>query len=136
MKKIHITVLAVCLLLGAMLALSSCASSEYIGIVGTEINGSGELVVTYSDGSTQNLGVVVGQNGVDGTDGSLVIDNDGNGVQKASAKGLRSAVSIVCKFRATVQQGGWRPGSGSTTTKEYSSAGSGVIYMLDGVLRL
>ncbi|MBP3369241.1 MAG: hypothetical protein J6L85_00685 [Clostridia bacterium] len=75
-----------------------------MGIIGAEINEDGELVLVYSDGSS---------------------------IPAASAKGLRSAVSIVCNFQATIQQGGWRPGSSSTTTQDYSSAGSGVIYQMD-----
>ena len=72
-----------------------------------------------------------GSDGVNGKDGALVIDGYESVISAASARGLRSAVSIVCNFKATVQQGGWRPGYGSTATKEYSSAGSGVIYQLD-----
>ena len=39
----------------------------------------------------------------------LVLDIMMPGVDgvRASSKGLRSAVSIVCRFEATVQQGGW-----------------------------
>ena len=119
------------------------------GIVNAEINSDGELVVTYQDGTKQNLGVVVGKDGADGKDGedgkdgkdgqngssvgegsTIVIEGEGNNVSVASSKGLRSAVSIFCTFTSTVQQGGWRPGS-STTEEEFSSAGSGVIYKLD-----
>ena len=71
-----------------------------------------------------------GDAGADGADGSLVITTAGSSIPAASAKGLRSAVSIVCNFQATVQQGGWWPGSGSIT-QEYSSAGSGVIFQMD-----
>lgn len=126
------------------------------GIVNAEINEDGELVVTYQDGTRQNLGVVVGKDGADGQDGkdgedgkdgkdgkdgqngvgagesnTIIIEGEGSNVSAASSKGLRSAVSIFCTFTATVQQGGWRPGSSSTTEEEYSSAGSGVIYKLD-----
>lgn len=125
--------------------LASC-NNDTLGIVDADINEQGELILIYGDGYEQNLGVVVGkdgqngengQNGEDGNDGSdgnvgsLVITADGNSVPAASSKGLRSAVSIGCNFKATVQQGGWRPGSGGTTTKEYSSWGSGVIYSMD-----
>ena len=122
------------------LALSSCVSTQTIGVVGAEINGDGELILTYQDGSEQNLGVVVGKDGIDGTDGTdgangadgaIVVNGAESNVSTASAKGLQSAVSIVCNFKATVQQGGWRPGYGNTTTKEYSSAGSGVIYKMN-----
>ncbi|MBR5263468.1 MAG: trypsin-like peptidase domain-containing protein [Clostridia bacterium] len=125
------------LLLLCLLAFSSCTTETLIGITEAKINKDGELIVTYGDGTEQNLGVVVGENGKDGAagndgaDGATVITGDGDSISVAASKGLRSAVSIVCNFKATVQQGGWRPGYGSTTTKEYSSAGSGVIYRLD-----
>ena len=68
---------------------------------------------------------------MDGADGALVITSDGSSIPATSAKGLRSAVGIVCNFQATIQQGGWRPGSSNTTTQDYFSAGSGVIYQMD-----
>lgn len=100
----------------------------------------------WRDGGEQNLGVVVakdgengkdgangsdGKDGVDGADGSITITTSGSSIPAACAKGLRSAVRIICKFQANVQQGGWRPGSSGTTTKKYSSEGSGVIYRMD-----
>ena len=122
------------LLVSLSLTMSACKSKETIGIWGAQINDAGELIMIYENGVEQNLGVVVGKdgtNGTDGKDGSVTVTGGKNNVSLASAKGLRSAVSIVCNFQATVQQGGWRPGSGSTTTKSYSSAGSGVIYQMD-----
>ena len=121
-------------LLLTLLLLASCAFDSALGIKGAEINGNGELILSYTDGSAQNLGVVVGSDGKDGSNGSngsLNINKTENGIASASAKGLRSAVSIESKFQAVVQLGGWRPGYGSTTTKDYSSEGSGVIYKLD-----
>ena len=147
--RIFATLLAICLLMSTLLATSSCGVKDTVGITNAEINEKGELILIYSDGTEQNLGVVTGKDGADvadgkdgsdgadgadgenGTGGSVVINSSGSGATAASAKGLRSAVSIICKFEATVQQGGWRPSSGSTTTKQYSSAGSGVIYKLD-----
>ena len=41
-----------------------------IGISKSEINDSGELVITYSNGSEQNLGNIVGADGADGQDES------------------------------------------------------------------
>ena len=158
--RLYAILCALCLLLGA-LTFSSCGAEEVTGIINAEINEKGELVLYYNNGTEQNLGVVVGndgrdgqdgqdgqdgENGADGSDGqdgmdgsdgqggssgTITITNTGNGIPEATAKGLRSAVSIVCQFETTVQQGGWRPGSGSATTKSYSSAGSGVIYKLD-----
>ena len=114
--------------------LTACSSQSAAGIWGAKINDNGELVLIYQNGAEQNLGVVVGKDGVDGTDGkdgSVTVDSGASSVSLASAKGLRSAVSIVCKFQANILQGGWRPGFGSTTTKSYSSSGSGVIYQLN-----
>jgi len=148
-RKICSFVCVICLLLSFSFTLSSCNSNDAVGIENAQINENGELVLTYSDGTEQNLGVVVGKDGADGTngvdgkdgvngqdgtdgaDGSLNITANGSSIPAASSKGLRSAVSIVCNFQATVQQGGWHPGSGSTTTKDYSSEGSGVIYKMD-----
>ncbi len=53
-----------------------------------------------------------------------IIGDNTNSVTYATAKGLRSAVSIYCTFEIT--SGGWRP-----TTQTYYSTGSGVIYTLD-----
>ena len=151
-KRILIAVCAIAMFLSVMLASVSCTSG---GIASAEINEDGELILIYDDGREQNLGIVVGRDGADGkdgidgengvdgvdgedgadgkdgadgTNGSLTVTSGSDNIAIASAKGLRSAVSIICNFTATVQQGGWRP---STTTKEYASAGSGVIYSLD-----
>ncbi|MCH5198164.1 MAG: hypothetical protein J1E34_04575, partial [Oscillospiraceae bacterium] len=43
--------------------------ADGISVVKSEINSRGELVLTYSDGNIDNLGVVVGANGKDGKDG-------------------------------------------------------------------
>lgn len=130
----HQWTLPVCALILA-LVLSACIPQTAVGITDARINVNGELVLVYSDGREQNLGNVVGNDGAagpKGDDGNVVITDSGNSISAASAQGLRSAVSIVCNFKTTVRQGGgWRPGYGSTTTKEYSSAGSGVIYRLD-----
>ena len=125
------------MLISILLPLSSCKSNSSASIVSAEINRKGELVITYSDGTEENLGAVVGDDGKDGEDGkdgkdgeigSLVVNNDSDGIAAASTRGLRSAVSIVSNFEATVQAGGWYPGSSYITTKEYTSKGSGVIY--------
>ena len=114
------------------------------GILSLDINDRGELVVTYTDGSQENLGKVVGndgkdgsngidgkdgtngvdgangkdgkngKDGVDGLDGTLVIESEDSSVAAAAALGMRSAVCIISAF--------------SETDK---SAGSGVIYQLD-----
>ena len=144
-NQIKFVSLVIGLLILFSFMLSSCVQTT-VGVVSAEINKNGELILTYGDGTEQNVGTVVGkdgkngangkkgangQNGVDGADGSLIITSDGSSISAASAKGLRSAVSIVCKFMANVSYGGWGPNSGSATTKEYASAGSGVIYRMD-----
>ena len=46
-----------------------------------EINSSGELVLSYSNGQRSNLGNVVGANGLDGKDGKEGVNGtDGNAV--------------------------------------------------------
>lgn len=67
-------VAAICLLLSLAMLLSSCESNSYIGIANAKINDNGELVLFYEDGTEQNLGVVVGKDGENGsnrTDGFI-----------------------------------------------------------------
>ena len=45
-------------------------TTSHGGIAKSEINENGELVVTYDDGTSENLGVVKGQDGKDGKDGA------------------------------------------------------------------
>ncbi len=145
-RKIYSIICVICLLFSFSFLLSSCNLNYTVGIANAEINENGELILIYSNGTEQNLGVVVGkngangengkdgtngENGTNGSSGSLTITSNGSSIPAASSKGLRSAVSIVCNFQATVQAGGWHPGSGSTTTKDYYSEGSGVIYQMD-----
>lgn len=49
--------------------LTSLKGADGRGIISSEINASGELVLTYSDGSAVNVGAVVGAKGDPGTDG-------------------------------------------------------------------
>ena len=139
--KIRSAIAVICILLCALILLPSCEIASTGGVTDAKINEKGELVLYYADGSEQNLGVVVGQNGADGENGAdgvgssvgtIVINSEKSNISAASAKGLSNAVSIICKFKATVQSGGsWRPGSSNTTVKDYSASGSGVIYKLD-----
>ena len=108
----------VCLLCCLAFILSACHSEQAPGVVAAEINSQGEFVLIYQDGTQQNLGVVVGKDGSNGEDGedgkdgkdgenaTLVTEGLEHAVSSASDKGLLSAVSIVCNFKATVQQGG------------------------------
>ena len=56
-----------------------------ISITNSVINTSGELVITYSDGTTANLGKVVGANGKDGINGANGTDGK-DGVNGADGK--------------------------------------------------
>ena len=136
-RRIGALIYVICLLCSFSLVLTACHFQQQSGIVDAKINDSGELVLVYQDGTKQNLGVVVGKDGANGTDGTdgadgtTVITGDAGSIPVACAKGLRSAVSIVCNFTTTVQNSGFRPGWGGNRTEEYSSGGSGVIYQLD-----
>lgn len=145
LKLIIITAITLLLCLGTLVG---CFSSPTVGIADTEINELGELIITYTDGTSKNLGVIVGQNGkdgvdgkdgldgekgdkgdkgstgavgkdgVDGKDGSLVISGDIASNAAAIATGLRSSVSILAAFTKNTYG----------TPTEYYAAGSGVIY--------
>lgn len=43
--------------------------NDGVGIAKSEVNASGELVITYSNGDSTNLGKIVGKDGLDGTNG-------------------------------------------------------------------
>lgn len=141
-RKIRAFLCVICVLSCFLMAFAGC-SQQTSGIVDAKINSNGELVLVYQDGTKQNLGVVVGKdgangqdgtdgtNGTDGANGTTVITGEAGNIPIASAKGLRSAVSIVCNFTATIQNSGFRPGWGGSRTEEYASSGSGVIYQLD-----
>lgn len=140
-------------------ATTSGSVTNNVGIKSTYINENGELIIKYTNGKTENLGVVVGKDGADGIDGENGKDGkdgidgkdgvdgkdgldgkdgidgkdgkDGNSstgtpdasdaddVSLAVSKGLRSSVSILCKY------------VNKETKQEYGSAGSGVIYSMN-----
>lgn len=147
----YIKKVAVLLVTSLVLSLTgACGKGEPVGIRQTYINEDGELVISYTDGTEQNLGTVVGsdgkdgadgedgtdgkdgadgkdgEDGSDGKDGSITIVNKGSNIAYATSKGLQSAVSIVCNF--TPKQSGWYTGK---VNQDYSTSGSGVIYKLD-----
>ena len=101
-QKILAVACAVCFVLSVVCILSGCDNGENAGITDARINNKGELILIYEDGRQQNLGTVVGSDGADGQNGSMVISGDGSNVSAASAKGLMSAVSIICNFQTTV----------------------------------
>ena len=138
MKKQGILILLTVLLLA--LTLASCGKQDgetVVGIASTEINGNGELIIKYTDGTEENLGCVVGTNGedgengkdgADGSSGEMNVINKNNAIALATSKGIRSAVRISSKFEGTRYTGGWYP---TPVTYEYTSGGAGVIYRLD-----
>ncbi len=113
----------IALLLVAVLLLSTLTGCIRVSrsILDAEINEHGELIITYNNGTQDNLGIVVGSDGEDGQDGAngsggTGITGDSN-VPQAVGTALRSSVSIYCTFSGRMQ--------------ESYSAGSGVIYDLD-----
>lgn len=119
--------LAVSLLVQTVSLVGGIGSTQ---IQGASINDKGELVLTYSNGETQNLGTVVGKDGNDGVDGTTTVVSDGESKGVAITNGLRSSVSIYCTFTQENRWGGFGGHSNGSET-EYYSAGSGVIYQLD-----
>lgn len=70
---------------GNKISIPSIRGTDGIGISKTEINTDGELVLTYSNGETANLGKVVGENGQNGIDGNQG-DSGADGIGISSAE--------------------------------------------------
>ena len=100
-----------------------------------EAEGDGE---TSGDGEAEKgdtgSDVVEGENTGDTiinenvTNNDITINGSGSNSAYAAAKGLRSAVSIYCKFEKTVISGSWF--NQTETLETYYSTGAGVIYKL------
>lgn len=101
MKKLLVGLLTAACAVSAVFGLTACGDGkdgadgkdglngtdgkDGVGISKTEINADGELVITLSDGTVKNLGVVVGADGNDGNDG-----NDGsNGKNGTDGLGIK-----------------------------------------------
>lgn len=71
-KATKIILTAILAIVICSICLCSCfpTAKNAATIVGAQINGDGELVVTYSDGTSESLGRVVGEDGADGKDGA------------------------------------------------------------------
>ena len=124
MKKRRALILSLLLIACILFSFTACSLTynSYVGITSAEINKKGELIITYEDGKTENLGKVVGKDGDNSTGGITVVGGEGSNAVAVSA-GLRSAVSIIASFEKS---------STSLLGKEsYASAGAGVIYSLD-----
>lgn len=65
----------------------------YVSVTGANINSDGELILSYSDGTTQNLGKVKGENGTNGSNGQN--GNDGKGISSAK---INSAGELVITY--------------------------------------
>ena len=78
-------------------SLNGLDGKDGISITETIINDNGELVVTYSDGNTSNLGIVVGADGKDGQNGTNGVDGkDGvDGVNGLDGKNGTDGVGIT-----------------------------------------
>ena len=57
------------MLLSCSAVLFSCGTGKSAGPISAQINKKGELILAYPDGTIQNVGVVVGEDGIDGQDG-------------------------------------------------------------------
>lgn len=110
MKKSFVKTSILFVLIFSLFALSSCLMRPAT-VVSSRINDSGEVIITYSDGSEVNLGVVGG-----GDQTNITINTDDSGISHAASRGISSAVSVAARF------GGFFGGE---------SRGSGVIYKLD-----
>lgn len=73
--KVLICLCLVCCLVAALVTAAACNKSDPT-VVGGEIDSRGHLILTMSDGSTKDVGLVTGSNGSDGSDGT----NGKNGV--------------------------------------------------------
>ena len=129
-RKVLIVALFVLMMISLTFVLSSCYSASYKGIKETYINSDGELVIVYTNGEKENLGVVAGKDGEDGKDGANGVDGEdgkdgqgsqgnititgGQNISLATSKATRSAVSVVAYYNDRFSQ--------------YASSGSGVIY--------
>lgn len=73
-------------------------------VVSASVNGNGELILTYSDGTTQNVGVVKGEDGKDGETGIGVDGNNGTRivkVEKTKTEGLVDTYTITMSDGST-----------------------------------
>ena len=134
--RIAAAMLSACVALTTVFSLSACSpaspasETSGLGITSAKLNERGELVIEYSDGRQQNLGAISNE----GT--TIHVEGSQGDVSAAASAGLASAVSVTANFVRTYNNsyGGFFPGfgmGGGTTTQEYPSKGSGVIYKLD-----
>ncbi len=85
---------------------------EVVSISRAYINDNGELVLVYTNGTEQNLGVVVGKDG----DVNVNISGAGSDIGLATSKAIKSCVNIFSSFKSGFDQ------------SSYGSSGAGVIF--------
>ncbi len=124
-KKWLVSLISTLTLSAALLSMTACGGARTERVRSAEINSAGQLIITYENGTRENLGAVNVKNG-----SAIPVDGEGD-VSAATAIGLCSAVSITAGFT----ESGKNPGAGAypgfSSGKKYSTAGSGVIYRLD-----
>ena len=69
-KVLKVAFLLFTLILSLIIFAGCSAANEARSVTGAKINQSGELILSYSDGSEENLGAVVGKDGAPGKDGA------------------------------------------------------------------
>lgn len=109
-RRLHVAAL----ILAVSVLLSSCSLSSAVGALGGKDSGTGK---------TPTGDTVVNNN-------QITVNSDGDGVEHAAAKGLRSAVSVYSSFKVTT--GGNTPWNPRPTTQTYYSTGAGIVYKNDG----
>ena len=149
-------------LIFSLIIFAGCnAMSEARSVTGAKINESGELILSYSDGSEENLGAVVGKDGApgkdgadgkDGTDGedgipgipgkdgedgkagedgTVDIKIDVNSDGTAVEAAVSKGLRSTVSIEAHFTKTVYNPYTGASSESEYGSEGSGVIYRLD-----
>lgn len=91
--KLLLLLLTLCCAIVLLFGLAAC--SETKGIASAVINDNGELVITYTDGTSDNLGVVVGKDGEDGKDGQDGADGRGISKVEFSADGTKLVITYT-----------------------------------------
>jgi hypothetical protein len=80
------------------------AETTIRGISGTAIDSNGHLIISYTDGTSQDVGNVVGSNGKDGTDGKN--GNDGTDGQDGSVVTIGSCGHFIIDGKDTYYYAG------------------------------
>ncbi len=131
------SLLLILVIIISTICLSSCGASDYddfLNALGSTDQADNNNGTDSQDGSlssgTDTSGNTYGDVIQNITSNTITITgNNTNSVTYATAKGLRSAVSIYCMFETT--SGGSSPWNPKPSTQTYYTTGSGVIYQID-----